>query len=62
MTGTSGTFIKVADDMRVSVGFKGVTYECLKDSEFIERAQEAFPDLQLHEEFSAAGERPASGS
>jgi hypothetical protein len=50
---------KVADDMRVTVRFKGVTYECLKDPEFIARAQEAFSDLQLHEEFLAAREKPA---
>lgn len=49
---------KVADEMRVSYRFKGVTFECLKDPEFVARAQEAFPDLQLHEEFTAAPERP----
>lgn len=54
-------FAKVArgvEDMRVTVRFKGVTFECLKDPEFIDRAQEAFPDLQLHEEFTAAPEKP----
>jgi len=47
---------QVADDMRVTVRFKGVTYECLKNPEFIERARAAFPNLQLHEEFTAARE------
>ena len=50
---------RVADDMRVSVRYKGVTFECLKDPEFIKLAQEAFPNLQLHEEYSAAREKPA---
>jgi hypothetical protein len=47
---------KVADEMRVTVRFKGVTYECLTSPDFIERAREAFPNLQLHEEFTAARE------
>lgn len=53
-------FAKVArgvEDMRVTYRFKGVTFECLKDPDFIARAQEAFPDLQLHEEFTAAPEK-----
>jgi hypothetical protein len=53
---------KVADDMRVTVRFKGVTYECLKNPEFIERAREAFPNLQLHEEFTAARETTPSAT
>ena len=36
--------------------FKGVTYESLTNPEFIERAREAYPNLQLHEEFTAARE------
>lgn len=50
---------KTADEMRVTVRFKGVTYECLKEPEFIGRASEAFPNLQLHEEFTAAPEQAA---
>jgi hypothetical protein len=46
----------------MAVRFKGVTYECLKDPEFIKRAWEAFPELQLHEEFSAARENPVNGN
>ncbi|MSR67186.1 MAG: hypothetical protein EXS24_07435 [Pedosphaera sp.] len=48
---------KVADDMRVTVRFKGVTYECLTAPDFIKLAKEAFPNLQLHEEYSAAREK-----
>lgn len=56
----SDSFAKVSKataEMRVTVRFKGVTYESLNDREFIGLAQEAFPDLQLHEEFSAAREK-----
>jgi len=53
---------KVADEMRVTYRLKGVTFESLKAPEFIARAQEAFPDLQLHEEYTAAPEMPPTTS
>jgi hypothetical protein len=41
--------------MKVKLVFKGVTYELLRDPDFIETAQEKIPDLKfLHEEFDAA--------
>lgn len=55
------TSLHITDDLIVSrivrLLYKGVTYECLKDSDFIEVAKTAFPDLVLSEEFDAARER-----
>ena len=48
---------KTTGSMRVRLLYKGVTYECLKDKDFIEVAKNAFPDLVLSEEFDAARER-----
>lgn len=48
-----GTADRWIQRMSVTVVFKGVTYEMLKDPKFIEIAKAAFPGL-LHEEFDAA--------
>lgn len=45
--------------MKVTVKFKGVTYESLKDEDFREKAAAAFPRLKLHDEFDAVrGSQP----
>ena len=45
---------RVVSEMRATVLFKGVTFECLKSPEFIEIARKAFPHLNLfHEEYQA---------
>jgi hypothetical protein len=40
--------------MKVKLVFKGVTYELLRDPDFIRTAQAKIPELKLHEEFDAA--------
>jgi hypothetical protein len=48
---------RVVSEMRTTVLFKGVTFECLKSPEFIEIARKAFPHLNLfHEEYQALPE------
>ena len=50
-----GSAEDVFQDMKVSLIFKGITYECLSDPEFIEVARKNIPHLKfLHEEFDAA--------
>jgi hypothetical protein len=50
-----GSADDVFQDMKVSLIFKGVTYECLSDPEFIEVASKNIPYLKfLHDEFDAA--------
>ena len=50
-----GSADDVFQDMKVSLIFKGVTYECLSDPEFIEVASKNIPHLKfLHDEFDAA--------
>ena len=47
---------RMSQDIKVQHLFKGVTYECLKDPDFIKLAQKHFPKLRLHTEFTAAHE------
>lgn len=47
---------RMPKDIKVQYLFKGVTYECLNDPEFIKLAHKHFPNLQLHTEFTAAHE------
>lgn len=50
-----GSADDVFRDMKVSVIFKGVTYECLSDPDFIEVASKNIPHVKfLHDEFDAA--------
>jgi hypothetical protein len=50
-----GSAEDVFQDMKVSLVFKGITYECLSDPEFIEVAHKNIPHLKfMHEEFDAA--------
>ena len=45
----------LANDMKVKVVFKGVTYESLQDEEFIKLARTKLPALDvLHSEYEAA--------
>jgi hypothetical protein len=54
-----GSAEDVFQDMKVSLIFKGVTYECLSDPEFIEVASKNIPHLKfLHDEFDAAKAQP----
>lgn len=41
-------------EMKVSVKYKGVTYETLNDPDFVEKASSVFPNLKLLEEYDAA--------
>jgi hypothetical protein len=48
---------RVLSEMRVTVLFKGITYECLNSQEFIDVARRAFPHLDLfHDEYQALPE------
>jgi hypothetical protein len=50
-----GSADRLIKHMEVTVVFKGVTFELLKDSKFMEAAKEAIPELgKLYEEFDAA--------
>lgn len=50
-----GTVDRLVGDMKVKVVFKGVTYDTLKDPQFIELAKKAMPSLEkLHQEYEAA--------
>jgi hypothetical protein len=53
-----GSVADVFQAMKVNVAYKGVTYELLRDPDFIKTAQRKMPALKvLHEEFLAAKER-----
>ena len=55
LTNAFGSADDVFQDMKVSLIFKGVTYECLSDPEFIEIASKNIPHLKfLYDEFDAA--------
>ena len=48
---------RVVSEMRTTVLFNGVTFECLKSPEFIEIARKAFTHLNLfHEEYQSLRE------
>ncbi|MBI3896076.1 MAG: hypothetical protein HY313_09110 [Acidobacteria bacterium] len=49
-----GSADDLIEEMKVKLLFKGVTYESLNNSKFIEIATRAFPSLKLHEEYDAA--------
>ena len=50
-----GSVADIFQEMKVNVAYKGVTYELLKDPDFIKKTQAKMPGLKfLHEEFDAA--------
>jgi len=51
---------KRCETMKVSHVFKDVTYDMLKDGEFVQLMDDYFHELPIAEEYSAAKERPAS--
>ena len=55
LKGAFGTAAQLVGEMKVRCVFKGVTYELLKNSEFLQAATKAIPDLKrFHKEFEAA--------
>jgi hypothetical protein len=56
---TFGSAERLLSGMDVTLRFKGVTYEMLKDDEFLKAADKARLDVKrLHEEFGAAKAAP----